>query len=148
MSLSEWHDLVCSEGTGNMRPLDIKFGQNSISHQFRDGRSIYDLFEAIMNHMLFSYDLPPLEVLETDTGVYCIKGNRRLFVLKKLDQYCMSDHVRVRKYRGPPAKITATDAPIRIRGKPEVEDHMNGWLVDLHRIVFAHIPADDDRFGF
>ena len=60
----------------------------------------------------------------------------------------MVGYVRVRQYTGPPKKITARGAPIKIRGKPEVEEEMNQWFEGLHNLVFKGVPKQNFRIGF
>ena len=132
-----------------MHPCTIRFGQDTISYKFRDGRTLYELFQSLMCHELAAFELPPLRIQYMDGEPYCVDGNRRLFVLQKLGQYGMVDYVRVRVSDGPPKPITAkVDAPIRIRGQPELEQEMNEWFTDLHEIVFTDTPHKNYRFGF
>lgn len=58
-------------------PREIRFTQDSISQNFRDGSSVFDLSESLRTGQVIPSDIPPIRVFERDGNLYSL-DNRRL----------------------------------------------------------------------
>lgn len=82
----------------NISPSEIRFTQESISNKFKDGEhTILSTFQDLYLGNLSADDLPLLHVVTDERNkTWVVKGNRRLFVYKKLQEYGKLNTVRVR----------------------------------------------------
>jgi hypothetical protein len=62
---------------GFVNPKAIRFSQNSISSNFRDGSSIEDLIRKLKNKEIDTSSIPPIRIVEKDGLIYTL-DNRRL----------------------------------------------------------------------
>lgn len=131
-----------------MYPIDIEFGQDSIKTEFADGRDVHDLMADLICAQISVDDIPPLMIKKCDGKWFCMEGNRRLFVLKKLDQYNMCDPVRCMLYQGDKGRSYREGRPLKIRGDPEFEERINGFFDMVHDLVFPGIPKMNMRLLF
>lgn len=58
-------------------PADVRFTQNTVSPNFRDGRSISDMVDGLRSGAVAPGDVPPIRLVERD-GVLFSLDNRRL----------------------------------------------------------------------
>ncbi|XP_033761092.1 uncharacterized protein LOC117342905 [Pecten maximus] len=77
-----------------MRPSDIRFTHDSVSCRFSDGHTLEETFKDLL------YDdvtLPPLVVMHYSGYWFVVRGNRRLYLLKKLEDIGKIQQVTVIK---------------------------------------------------
>jgi hypothetical protein len=63
--------------TGFIKPKEVRFSQNNISSNFRDGTSIEDLVRKLQNKEIAPNSIPPIRIVEKDGLIYTL-DNRRL----------------------------------------------------------------------
>ena len=68
--------------SGQVDPSDIKFAQDSISQNFRDGSSVDDLISGLKNGTIDPNSIPPIRVFEVDNQLVTL-DNRRLYAYQK-----------------------------------------------------------------
>eukprot|EP00928_Gymnodinium_smaydae_P084478 TRINITY_DN6774_c0_g4_i1.p1 TRINITY_DN6774_c0_g4~~TRINITY_DN6774_c0_g4_i1.p1 ORF type:complete len:709 (-),score=73.10 TRINITY_DN6774_c0_g4_i1:194-2320(-) len=68
-----------------VKPSQVRFSQNSISSNFRDGRSLETTGEAIADGSLQKRSIPLMRVFKTKNGNYFSHDNRRLAMYKQLE---------------------------------------------------------------
>ena len=113
---------------------DIKFSQNSISCRFSNGKSIVQLAEDYVGGLIDLNDLNqmrPIAVIRRSGVLYAMKGNRRLYVYKKLSEYgyLEDDFIPIRYYHGRFKPFTAIPGqPLIIRGEIDVESEIDDLL--------------------
>ena len=113
---------------------DIQFSQNSIGCKFSNGDSIVQLAEDYINNRIDLNDLNqmrPIAVIRRSGVLYAMKGNRRLYVYKKLSEYgyLEDDFIPIRYYHGRFKPFTAIPGqPLIIRGEIDVESEIDDLL--------------------
>ena len=70
--------------SGQVDPSDIRFSQNNISENFRDGSSVDDLVTGLLNSTVDPNSIPPIRVFEVD-GQLVTLDNRRLYAYQQAD---------------------------------------------------------------
>ncbi len=65
-----------------MDPNEVRFSQSSVSHRFRDGRTIDELAGELRSGAVRPDDVPPLRLVLRD-GVYFTLDNRRLEAFRR-----------------------------------------------------------------
>ena len=63
-------------------PQNIRYTQDSIAKNFRDGRSVADMISGLKNGSISPNDVPPIRVFEMDGILYSL-DNRRLYAFKQ-----------------------------------------------------------------
>ena len=135
--------------TFDLRPSLINFGQDSIKYEFTDGQTLQTLFLDLFTGRKDVVDFPPLEVKNISGSWFCMEGNRRLFIFKKLNQYSYLPTVRVKLYHGNGRVTAQPGRQIKIRSRPEVEAEMNGWLQAIHQwLLPSWLNPGQYRSGF
>lgn len=66
----------------SLNSSDVRFTQDSISANFRDGRSVQELIDNMRSGSVVPDDLPALRVFEENRKIYSL-DNRRLFAAKE-----------------------------------------------------------------
>eukprot|EP00929_Paragymnodinium_shiwhaense_P105887 TRINITY_DN7094_c0_g1_i1.p1 TRINITY_DN7094_c0_g1~~TRINITY_DN7094_c0_g1_i1.p1 ORF type:complete len:471 (-),score=68.24 TRINITY_DN7094_c0_g1_i1:650-2062(-) len=74
-----------STGRMYVRPLEVRFSQQTISPTFRDGKSLEETQSAIANGTMQKRDIPPIRVFKTRGGNLYSHDNRRLAMYKNLE---------------------------------------------------------------
>eukprot|EP00927_Polykrikos_kofoidii_P030889 TRINITY_DN26570_c0_g1_i1.p1 TRINITY_DN26570_c0_g1~~TRINITY_DN26570_c0_g1_i1.p1 ORF type:complete len:268 (-),score=50.23 TRINITY_DN26570_c0_g1_i1:117-920(-) len=85
----------------------IRFSQNSIGSNFKDGRSVEQLTNDMKAGKTHVWDIPPIRVYETQNGNFVTHDNRRLKVAK--DANLKEVPVLVTEGRVPDFKFTSKD---------------------------------------
>ena len=76
--------VYCS-GYPRIDPANVRYSQDTIKGQFGDGKEIGDTFHQLLNRDISVDDIPPIQVIKDESGVYWAHtGNRRLYVFKRL----------------------------------------------------------------
>jgi len=70
----------------DLRPSEIRYSQDSISHKFRDGNFLTSTFAQLISGKLKVTSLPNIEYIGKDGNFYVTSGNRRLFLYKHLEK--------------------------------------------------------------
>jgi hypothetical protein len=65
-----------------MSSEDIKFSQDTIKPNFKDGRSVAASARQLVKGPSLAERIPPIKVVVTPKGTYAISGNRRLAAAK------------------------------------------------------------------
>src|SRR6218665_348628 len=68
----------------DLRPTEIRYSQDSISHKFRDGNFLTSTFAQLISGKLKVESLLKIEYIGKDGNFYVTSGNRRLFLYKHL----------------------------------------------------------------
>lgn len=102
-------------GLLTLRPSEILYSQNTISNKFKNGLLIGEVLDDILNGKMQHNDLPRIEVALIN-GDYVSADNRRLWILKELEDLGHLEEVVVKSvksiYRGKPARSNY----IKLRG--------------------------------
>lgn len=81
-----------------IHPKDIKYTQDSIKAQFRDGRELTSTLEDLLYGRKTVEDIPRIEVVEEldpYEGFLAMTGHRRLYLYKKLEQLGVVEKIQV-----------------------------------------------------
>ena len=112
-----------------LAPSKIRFMQNRINSQFKNGDSVNETILKIENSLMDIYDLPKIRVVRKD-GFYYAFDNRRLYVY------------RVLHFRGLLEKIKVKLAPLRDFQQDRFTTENNGESIELARgITLPHSNA-------
>jgi hypothetical protein len=65
-----------------VNPFAVRFSQDSISHKFRDGRTIEDLANGLRSGTIRIEDVPPLRLMDRNGDLYTL-DNRRLMAFRR-----------------------------------------------------------------
>lgn len=79
-----------------LKPSDIRFTQDTIKSEFRNGDSIEMLVSDIFSKKTQIESIPLIEVVERDTLYYAL-DNRRLYVYRRLEYLGFINTIRVVK---------------------------------------------------
>lgn len=97
------------------RPSEIMFSQVSIANTFKNGDSIGDVLDDIIEDRLSVSSLPPILVKHID-GELVSADNRRLWILKQLEKLGHLTTVKVKRTKWICHKKSARTQNVKIRG--------------------------------
>ncbi|XP_061186752.1 uncharacterized protein LOC133194861 [Saccostrea echinata] len=83
------------ESVAYMRPSEIRYTHDSIQANFRDGTPLESTFHQLVYKKIQVDTLPMIEVMQYNGYWFVVRGNRRLFLLKKLEEYDQVSTVQV-----------------------------------------------------
>ena len=115
------------------KPSEIRFTHGVIEQRFSDGTPLEETFRKILNGeiLMNAKTMPPLVVMYYGGYWYVIKGNRRLYLLRKLEQLGIISNIKVvrqpfdgflleRNYTTTNAGMSAT-----VKGRPKFDGRLN-----------------------
>ena len=110
-----------------MKPSDICYSQNSIRSRFHDNKTLWDLASDVIYDRVKVENVPVIRVKNVRGHWYVFKGNRRLFVYKKLAEFGVLSHIPVERATACGwLTITAKQGvPLKIRDSPNLELFLN-----------------------
>lgn len=82
-----------------MRPSQLRYTHDSVSNTFRDGNAMETTFLSLLNGILDIDDLQCLVAMSYNQKWFVVRGNRRLYVYKKLEDIGKCSTVTVDKQR-------------------------------------------------
>jgi hypothetical protein len=111
-----------------MSASDILYSQDSIKCRFTDGTTLEGTFRRLLNEELRAKDIEPIDVVKDDGGRWWVlRGNRRLFLYKILEQFYLIHEIPVRVIdnvtQGSVRERFTTNTEgmsIRVRGRPQM----------------------------
>ena len=139
-----------------IRPTELKFCHGTISSRFRDGTPLHKMFSDILYGRLNLNDIPTLDAMyDPFRGNLCvIDGNRRLYVLQKLESYgVISDiSVTVRNFDAEVFKRENSSVckgnHVKIRGEIDVSGNIEqiwenrpNYFGELTTVTYQHLTV-------
>ncbi|XP_062583857.1 uncharacterized protein LOC134245602 [Saccostrea cucullata] len=129
------------ESTVYMRPSQIRYTHDSIQANFRNGTPMEHTFRQLVFQKIQVDSLPMIQVTQHNGYWYVVRGNRRLFLLKKLEKLGRVTTVQMVKKPFDPdvfnRQYTTKDngISVRIRGDPDLDlklqkiwtEYQNSW---------------------
>jgi hypothetical protein len=106
------------EGDGTIAARSVRFTQDSISANFKNGTSVMQLGEDLANGTVSATDLPGIRLFEQDGDLYSL-DNRRLLAGQMADvdlSYRMATQQELNKEVGRKFTTTNQGTGIRVRG--------------------------------
>ncbi|XP_069104093.1 uncharacterized protein [Argopecten irradians] len=119
-----------------MRPSDLRFTHDSVSCRFSDGHTLEDTFKKLLNGDLQHYQLRPLVAMSHMGHWFVVRGNRRLYLYKKLEEIGKIDEVKVVTQNFDDRVFTKQfssknmGVSLRIRGNPYIESELRRCIND------------------
>ena len=120
---------------------DLHYYIDSIRSTFRDDRRLFDLAKDLKDGKVELKNMRPIYVRRLRGTWYALKGNRRLYVLKKLKEHGHLQEelksVTVRFFRGRKRRTAKKDVPLKLRGT-------NRFNVDIDKLLQGdayHVPV-------
>ncbi|XP_069105229.1 uncharacterized protein [Argopecten irradians] len=118
-------------GMCEMRPSQLRFTHDSVSYKFRNGVSLDETFRQILNDELDIHGIDCLAAMQYNGEWMVVRGNRRLYLYKKLEEVGKLTVVEVDKqyfqsqlfYRQFTSKNMGIS--LRIRGCSDIENKLN-----------------------
>ena len=122
---------------------DIEYYLNSIRSTFMDGSSLVDMASQLKREQISVQDVGYLFVRRLRGQWYVLKGNRRLFVLKKMKEFGLFDGViAVRFYKGAKGGTYREGEKLRLRGR-----HDFGAEIDALFKIGDGEGSEDSGYG-
>ncbi|KAK3578611.1 hypothetical protein CHS0354_002183 [Potamilus streckersoni] len=72
-------------GVKQMRPSQLRFTHDSISSRFKDGHTMEETFMQLLNGEISLKEVRSLVAMEYQGYWFVVRGNRRLYIMKKLE---------------------------------------------------------------
>ncbi|XP_062601389.1 uncharacterized protein LOC134263090 [Saccostrea cucullata] len=119
------------ESTVYMRPSQIRYTHDSIQANFRNGTPMEETFRQLVFQKIQVDSLPMIEVTQHNGYWYVVRGNRRLFLLKKLERLGRVTTVQMVNKPFDSDVFNRQNTTrnmglsIRIRGDPDLEQKLN-----------------------
>ncbi|KAL3848539.1 hypothetical protein ACJMK2_019390 [Sinanodonta woodiana] len=121
-------------GEAEMRPSQLRYTHDSISNRFQDGHTLDETFRQFLNKEITMgrYEqVPNLVAMQYQGSWFVVRGNRRLYLMKKLEETGAISTVKVlmktfdqevfnRQYT-----TTNMGRSIRVRGDPNIDQKLN-----------------------
>ncbi|OWF40554.1 uncharacterized protein LOC110463647 [Mizuhopecten yessoensis] len=125
-------------GVEHMRPSELRFTHNSVSYKFTDGHTLDETFRQLLNDELriARGEMPPLVAMHYNGHWFVVRGNRRLYLLRKLEEVGKFQTVKVVKREFEETlfnkQFTSQNmgTSIRIRGDPFIEEKLRQCIND------------------
>lgn len=96
-------------------PSDIYYSQTSISNKFRNGHQIGEVLDDILDGRISHHSLPAINVMKTDGGLVSA-DNRRLWVLKQLEEHGHVTEINVNIVRRIDRRKCVKNKHVKVRG--------------------------------
>ena len=112
-------------------PSDLRYAQDSIACNFRDGRTLDESLRSLLNVDSPERVLPRMDVMHHNGEYYVTDGNRRLYLLKLLEsEGLVTDKVTVNLTGFNAIKYTTDNdgTGIRIRRQRNMDQILKGIL--------------------
>lgn len=121
-----------------MRPSHLRFTHDSVGNTFSDGNRLEDTFRELLYE---ECRVPPLVTMRYDNEWFVVRGNRRLYLLQKLEEVGKLTKVEVviRKFDKQLFKRQFTSRNmgivIRIRGDPLLEVRLSHLIENWRSVL-------------
>ncbi|XP_041354293.1 uncharacterized protein LOC121372096 [Gigantopelta aegis] len=131
-------------GSRSVRPSQLRFTHDSIGYKFRGGYTLENSLRDLLNNKINVQSLPRMEVMHHDGHLYVVRGNRRLYLLQKLEKFGLVNEITVYVRRFDSTlfdKQHTTDcggAYVRIRGRQNTD-------ATLELIIEQHVHNERYR---
>ncbi|XP_060084071.1 uncharacterized protein LOC132563327 isoform X2 [Ylistrum balloti] len=127
-----------SLGTEHMRPSELRFTHDSVSCKFSDGHTLDETFRQLLNDevRIVRGEIPPLVAMNYCGHWFVVRGNRRLYLLQKLEEIGKLQRVQVVKREfeenvfNKQFSTKNMGHSIRIRGDPFIEEKLRRCIND------------------
>ncbi|XP_041354728.1 prostatic spermine-binding protein-like [Gigantopelta aegis] len=129
-------------------PSKLRFAQDSICRYFRNGSSLQDTLEDLLESDCPEDFFPPMSVMEHQGKYFVVEGNRRLLLLKILESHGLVGKVPVKLSPFNSFKFTTENdgTCIEVRGYPDMEEELESIVEGEHS---EYEDSDDETdFGF
>lgn len=143
-------------GVANMRPSELRFTHDSVSCKFTDGNTLEHTFKMMLYDELHigHGEMPPLVAMRYNNEWFVVRGNRRLYLLQKLEAVGKFTTVKVVKREFEEVlfnrQFTSQNMgrSIRIRGDPNIEFKLRQIINNWRESKRPHSSASMDiRYG-
>lgn len=120
-----------------LRPSEIRYSQDTISHKFSNGTPLTSTFARLISGKEKVTDLPALKCVSRYGKWYSgPRGNRRLFLYKKLEEAGVITTINVLRYRNDAKDFTITGSGLTVRcEEPSTESKINEIISQWRRGV-------------
>jgi hypothetical protein len=81
---ARYADEAIQATTGFVDPSKVRFSQSSVSYKFRDGGTIDELAEGLINGTVNANNVPPIRLVQSDNLLYTL-DNRRLEAFRRAE---------------------------------------------------------------
>ena len=125
--------LIATTGCLVLPPSEILYSQDSIKDRFQDGRQLAYTFAEILYGRLDMNSLRPISCISSNGRIWAVSGNRRLYIMKKLQEAGIITATSVRTRRATKKQSTTGCGGnwIKCRGS-SVDDDIQ-WLINEKR---------------
>ncbi|KAL3848439.1 hypothetical protein ACJMK2_019296 [Sinanodonta woodiana] len=114
-----------------MRPSQLRFTHDSISCRFKDGGTMEEMFRQLLNGEISLKKIRSLVAMEFQGYWFVVRGNRRLYVMKKLEEIGKISTVSVLKQTfdqqvfNKQFSTRNMGLSLKVRGDPYMEQKLN-----------------------
>ncbi|XP_041354112.1 uncharacterized protein LOC121371948 [Gigantopelta aegis] len=116
-------------------PSNLRYAQDSISRKFRDGRTLEESLESLLDETNPASALPPMDVMYHGGHYYVSDGNRRLFLLKLLQSERLVGKVKVYLTSFNEFKFTTVNegVSVTVRGPRNIKNRLRAIIQNRRR---------------
>lgn len=127
------HRYGTVQDTFTLCPSEIRYSQDTISHEFSNGTSLTSTFARLISGKEKVTDLPAIKCVCRNGKWYAgSRGNRRLFLYKKLEEAGTLKTISVMRYHNEDRNFTTTGSGLNVRClrssmESEIDEIISQW---------------------